>query len=750
MEADSFSDLYSVPENDYALSALENIFGGIINFIAGRDEAYNEVGTFLSPLIGMMNMVVLGLAVIVGTYTLFSLTADTAADGQVLGRSTDTKNTFLRMGLAGLAFLPVSGGFSVIQLLAFGVAIGGSGMANQSWNWFSSSYLDGGAYASMASMSSEGSWQMRGKMADATYTMVMGKLCQLHLDRLADTYNVDAGTTAVASPSTTRVESGWIWAETTETRTYEWHYRTGGGADASNDICGSVKYSISYQVPSEGGSSAVNSFTENLSALAKEQVFNSVVTTMRTIVRPRADALAMRIYSGNPGDTAAALRNDAVVQAEIKAIAEQAAASIFNSRSSVSADNETFDQLQQELMETVTSSGWIMAPIWQRGMATLHVSIRDLQTKLDLSVSPEHTIGKIFGEGTWGWWGADNEVSRASFAPVERDFEYLESQVAFLTKLGQPDTGSSTNTLGSDAGAEMGGQAMQALYSMFIGTLGATSEDGGFKDPFIVYTDIGANLFWVGTPMVAGSSVVEGVASTVGVDGLVSVFTGPIKAVGYFILALAVAYMLIIPTIPMLYFFSGIISWLALVLEAVFALPLALLMWLVPAREPSMIGPWNKVMVTLLGLLLRPIFIIVGLIAFVLLLWVGNEILAIFFLQMLAVMTPGWTVMAVVMMCGLIGLYCYASVLLALHCSSLINFFGDAVMNWIGGYFASPLSRDAVGENLASQARSGVPMPGIGGFNNGLNSAGKGAVQGHTKITEWQARRNQPRLGSGG
>lgn len=34
MEADSFSDL-SVPENDYALSALENIFGGIINFIAG-------------------------------------------------------------------------------------------------------------------------------------------------------------------------------------------------------------------------------------------------------------------------------------------------------------------------------------------------------------------------------------------------------------------------------------------------------------------------------------------------------------------------------------------------------------------------------------------------------------------------------------------------------------------------------------------------------------------------------------------
>lgn len=40
---------------------------------------------------------------------------------------------------------------------------------------------------------------MRGKMADATYTMVMGKLCQLHLDRLADTYNVNAGTTAVAS-----------------------------------------------------------------------------------------------------------------------------------------------------------------------------------------------------------------------------------------------------------------------------------------------------------------------------------------------------------------------------------------------------------------------------------------------------------------------------------------------------------------------------------------------------------------------
>lgn len=759
MEPDSFSDLYSVADSDYALNALEKIFGGIIPYVAGQDDVYSEIGTFLTPFIGTMNFIMLCLAVLVGAYTFLSLVADTAADGQVLGRSADTKNTFLRAGAAALLFLPVSGGFSVVQLLAFGVAVGGSGIANEGWNFYSEQTLDGSAYTAPSTSLSNGDWAMRGQLAEASYAMVLGRLCEQHMDRLAGIYNVNAQTTRMAVPATTTKDAsaGWLGGSgTSETKSYEWFYQTADGADASNDICGSVQYSITYNTVSAdedepGSAVSVNSFADNLKTLAQNQVYNSVVRAMNTVVQPRSSALADRIYSGEAGSTTGSLRNDAVVQAEIKSIANAAALSIYNNRSGLAADSATMQQLQEDMIASVTQNGWVMAPVWQRMMAQLYVSVRELQTNLDIRVSRNDRIAKIFGTSTFGWWGSNNEVSRASFAPVERDIDYLKSHLQFvLFKMKQPDTESSnTNPLGEDAGAEMGGQSLRGLYNFFINHMGPSSSGGStFKDPFMQYTDIGTNLFWIGTPLVATSSVIEGVAGLAGADKLVGVLTGPVKALGYFILAMAVAYMLLIPTIPILFFVSGFISWAMLVIEAVFALPLALLMWLVPAREPSMIGPWNKVMVTLCGLLLRPFLMIAGLIACIQMLWVGNEILAVVFRNLLMAMTPNWTLSAGVMICGLVGLYCYATVLLALHCSSLINLFGDAVMGWIGG-IASPLNRETMGENLAGTARQVAPVPGLNGARAGLESMGGGAVQGRNKLIERQNRKNQARLGSG-
>lgn len=598
---------------------------------------------------------------------------------------------------------------------------------------------------------------MRGQLGLATYTMVLGRLCELHMDRLADTYDVQAQTTRMAVPrvSTTDASAGLFGiggSAATETKSYEWFYQTGTGANASNDICGSVKYSITYNVTATsdqpGATESLKDFSSSLSNIAQNQVYNSVRDTLNNVVQPRAEALADRLYSGNPGSTTSSLRNDAVVQEEIRAIANAAALSIYNSRSSIGADSAEVQRIQEELIGSVSQNGWVMAPIWQRGLASLYTTMRELQTNLDLTYDADHRIGRIFGQGTYGFFFSANDVSRASFAPVERDFEYLESQLPFVVKLQQPDAGSRTNPMGEDAGAEMGGQTMRGLYTFFISKLGPNADGAThYKDPFLEYADIGSNLFMIAAPLVAGGSIAEGVAKTFKVDGIVGLITGPLKAVGYFILAVAVTFMLLIPAIPILYFFSGVMSWFALVIESVFALPLALLLWLVPAREPSMIGPWNKVMVTLCGLLLRPFFIIVGMIACILLLWIGNQFLAVIFSNMLLVMTPGWSVMAAVMMCGLIGLYCYATVLLALHCSSLINLFGDAVMNWIGG-FASPLNRESMGENLAQTGRNTAPVPGIGGLHEGLSQTGRGYLQGRAKADKWIGRRNLGRLGS--
>ncbi|WP_299592512.1 DotA/TraY family protein [uncultured Tateyamaria sp.] len=758
MDPDDFSDLsdlYTVADSDYALNALERLFGGIIPYLSGQDDVYNQVGTFLSPLIGMLNMVVLVLAVIVGAYTLLTTMAETATDGQLLGRSTNTVNTFFRAGLAALAFLPVSGGLSVIQLLAFGVAIMGSGIANQGWNWFATQSLDGASYSTPTEALTGGDWQLRGKMGEATYTMVLGRLCELHLDRLSGTLDIQAQTTPQAVPRTLQIDviNGWTGRSedySGETKIFEWFYRTGAGANASNDICGSVKYSINYNVPKPdadpGMSTSLFSFSENLATLAKNDVYDAVVSAMESTVRPRAIALADRIYSGNPGDTDASLRNDAVVQTEIRSIASDAAVQVFASRSAISSDTAAVQGIQNELVASVTQNGWIMAPIWQRGLASLNTTLRELQSNLDLSIDAEHRIDRVFGTGFWGYWTSDNQVSQASFQPVERDFEYLETHLPFVDRLSQPDAGSQTSPIGTDAGAEMANQTTQMVYRFMLEKLGpGVNNTSNFEDPFMDYTDMGGNLVLIGSPLLALGGLGDAV-----VGERAGIITGPLKAMGFYLISIGVVFMLIIPSIPILYFFSGVMSWFALVIEAVFALPLALLMWLVPAREPSMIGPWNKVMVTLCGLLLRPIFIIVGLIACVLLLWLGNQILGVIFGNMLLVMTPGWGVLAVVMLFGLIGLYAYASVLLALHCSSLINLFGDAVMGWIGG-LPSALNRETIGENMASGASGQVRTPSAAALNQGIVAGGAqiggGVNAGRAKIASVL---NRPRLTGGG
>lgn len=537
------------------------------------------------------------------------------------------------------------------------------------------------------------------------------------MDRLSDTYNVDAHTSRQAAPSTvTKDTSAGLWGvgETTATKIYEMFYRTGSGANASNDICGSIRYSVTYSTLSLPGEASVtlDSLANNLTTIAKNQVYNSVVDALNEM-QPKAQSLADRIYSGNPSDTGASLRDDATVQTELREMANAAAAAIISNRAGLKVEDSEAVDIQKQLAAAVTENGWVMAPIWQRGLATLYAKLREVQSSLQLDLSIEHRIQSVFGTGAYGFFFSDNDVSRASFAPVERDFEYLANQLPFVTKLSQPDADSNTSQIGRDAGSEMGSQALRGLYSFFINELSPTAGDG-YVDPFREYAEIGSGLFMVGAPLLAGGSIVAGLTADIPLVGsAAAVLTGPIKSLGYYTILLGFSFMIVIPAIPLLYFVSAVISWFAVVIEAVFGLPLALLVWLVPAREPSMIGPMNKIMVTIAGLLLRPFFTVLGLIVCLVLLWVGNELLAVFFRNMLLVMTPDWQIMSAVLFCGLIGLYCYSTLMLALHCSSAITLFGDSVMNWIGGLVRSPVG-DAVGASISDMAHRGAPMPGLG------------------------------------
>jgi conjugal transfer/type IV secretion protein DotA/TraY len=122
MAAPSTAGMFTPKEESYAAGSLKRIFGcAIDNFwtfqsVAPASGSCGAADTIIGQAINYFNVGCLVFAAVVMTYTLYSLVADTANDGAVLGNSSDTKYTLFRSGIGAALALPVANGYSVVQL----------------------------------------------------------------------------------------------------------------------------------------------------------------------------------------------------------------------------------------------------------------------------------------------------------------------------------------------------------------------------------------------------------------------------------------------------------------------------------------------------------------------------------------------------------------------------------------------------------------------------------------------------------
>lgn len=733
---DTTSELFELSELDYSVGALERIFGGIVSYVVDGDEAAAETGSLISSAVAILNIVVLGIATIVGLYSVLALTADTASDGTALGRSTDTKYTFLRAGIAAVFLLPVKGGFTVIQLIAIYLMVWGAGLADTTWKFVAEKTLSAESYVGPPNINNDEGWQMRGKIADATFALVNGELCALHLRRLSSSYGVNGGATLMSDEFTRDAVGQFALGST---RKYlELYYQSEAGSRNARDLCGNVRYSVSYSNTTfDNGLNPdeLDDLQEKLSLIASENIYTTTRSALVNIVVPRSRRLANCIYSGldspvcslTGADAKSGVRDDILVQNELKAIAEEATSAIFSSRvADTTFDDAEMTEIRDGLIGSVTKNGWMTAALWQRGLSNIFTQLRDIRNSLDVEVNTDNRIDNIFGTGVFSAIFSQNSVSRASFEPVERDFEYLGTFSSYIAKLHLPDPNGGSSSLGQGAGDDISGQYMNKIYVWLLSWFKPDGGEATFQDPFIGFAEVGSTMNAFGAGIYASAGAAQAVADGAG-DTFVAKATGgsvatsvasfalePVKRLGSYLFGIGIIFMILIPTIPMLYYLSASVTWLLLCIESMFALPLAVLLWFAPAREPSLIGPWHKVVLTMFGLLLRPFFAVVGLIVCVIILWIGNELLSLMFGGMLSVMSPGGS--SVVLVLGLLGVYAMSLVFLAMHASSMIITLGDSAMGWIGVQM-SPIARDGLGGEMAQsgkgQALGNAPSGGM-------------------------------------
>lgn len=671
-----FSDLFDLSDNDYAVDLLTRVFGGVVEFVSGEGGSLTD-GTLLTDLISIFNTACLLLALIVGSYTTYVLVFDTAADGKTFGNQSDTKYTVVRILVGAISFVPIQGGLTVAQLALIWLSVQGSALGDVAWRTVADGALRDEPVLAASAPLSETDYLINQQFANTLYALVHGELCQRQMDRLAVLAQRPAGTTqrVVDSDSYGVTRTGFLGINSTEYTHLErqiYYSDEGGSYGRADNLCASVSHQVEYIAAADGESSA--DFATRVGSgvlLNRYQAADGAITGN---LLPVASQIADLIFAGERDrDAIQTLMDDAV---------SNAFANYMAGITSGGLSNTEYEALHADLLDEVDTLGWPFALSWHRGITMAAYTSTGTAAELQIYTNFENGINDYFGGLLSRMTGS---VDAAMFQKVNDDFVYLEQFEGFVTELGTYEPGATATVV--NAGNSDTSGWFYRLYQVLLEVF--TVTDGGdtatYLDPMADVITVGKQISAVGGTMIAAGAVADGV-SMFGelAKGLGYVAEYLLYPVGWALLIFGFVLIAIIPAIPLVYFFAAVLSWLLTVIEILFAAPLAVLAYFAPARDGTLIGPAAGILTSILGAALRPLFIILGFIASLIIMRIGMDFLFLLFSGFLGFMTAGGSWFTVIILVGLVCMYVLVTLYLVIVASSLITELGDRVLSLAG------------------------------------------------------------------
>ncbi|UTS82775.1 DotA/TraY family protein [Phaeobacter piscinae] len=695
-----FSDLFDLSTDDYAVDLLSRVFGGVVEFVSGEGGSLTD-GTLLTNLISIFNTACLLAALVVGSYTTYVLVFDTAADGKTFGNQSDTKYTIVRILVGAIAFVPIQGGLTVAQLVLVWLTVQGSALGDVAWRAVADGALRDEPVLAATDPLSETDFLVSQQFSNALYALAHGELCQREMERLATlASNPAADVNRQATLETDTSTRMGLWGAGTSYTNYHrkiYYSDVGGSYGEADNLCGSISHRAEVLTAATTGA---GDFAERVGSAVVLNRFNAADTAITTNLVPAAEQIANRVFAGE--------RN----RSQIETIMRDAVAAAFtNYMSGVSGGGITsgeYEDLHEALLDEVDTLGWPFAMSWHRGITMASYSANSAATELQIYANPENSIDDYFsGLGAY-LSGRSSGVDRGMFVKVVDDFGYLNQFHGYAQELGtHRPSATAAVTNGGDAD---GGGLLYSLYQVVLEVF--TVTDGGataaYLDPMADVIAVGKQITTVGGTIMAAGAVTEVGGAVFGgvVGGAVTGYVADylLYPVGWFLLIAGFVLISIIPAIPLVYFFAAVLSWLLLCIEAMFAVPLSVLAYFAPARDGTLIGPANKIILTLFGIALRPIFTIIGFIASLILMRIGMDFLFLLFSGFLGFMTAGGSWFTIIIMIGLIFMYIVTTLILIMQASSLIIELGDGAMAG-AGIMLSNIGKLNIGDNVSQTAR---------------------------------------------
>lgn len=685
---------FTPAQGDKAMMLMSSLFGKIGMFGASSSDAFSSV-------IQVFNGACLFIGGILVAYTIIAGTLGTAHDGEMLGKKFSSAWVPVRTALGTALVLPVlPGGYCALQGIVAWLVVQSIGMASAAWQ----------TYLSTANLSQSVTMNIQSPdVRSFAYTTFQSLVC---LEAMKVSTNSDAAKILGAG----NTEFGWTKEVGMKSITYYFGDKN-ETAGFKRDTCGSLvvtKYSLANLTLQNTTSTTLMSgpvvaILDAKAAMERSLAINTEniaqVEKLLGALQPQAAEL---VSTRKPIDIAAI---DTAVAEYEKAMKQKATNEI--------AALAPF----KGLTESAEKDGFLFAGAYYMKLASMSDLINRSMAATPIATAPATTnaVGlysdmmKTYGEALERTMSKAREATTFGLADIGNGDDASEG---FLDKVRKK----------LDINQYMKG-ALRKVLNFNI-------QDG--EHPLIAMKRLGNTVMQIGTTISFGLIAVIAVSNgpltgiALAAQTVAQIIVSPLILAGGFL-------SFVVPNMPFFLWLGAIIGWSLLVIEAMIAAPLWAVMHLHPSGD-DMTGKGGNGYTLVLSLLLRPVLLVFGFIASLVIVQVFGQLYNAIFADVFIMNTAedtNWFMMLIIFVAS--GLV-YAGGLWVIIKKSfgVMTDVPDNLLNWIGsssgqlGKHSEQVGGLSSGAYVATSQASAL---GINATNTGLKVMGDKAEQ-HRRLKD--------------
>lgn len=655
--ASTWAGQYTPPVTDSSIEKLTAIFGSVITSIRDGGSGNDTEQTTFGAMMTVFNAGALFIGMLFTVFITIRGVVDSAESAEILGKKMSSAYTPIRIAFGAGALLPLSSGYSFVQVVVIWCVLQGVGLADAIWT------------IGLQKIAEQG-WIAPPILPETRKLAAIVLRSEVCAGAMNATYAAQGLDTKVAPYTVGAASVGGSY----EISSIEWRASAGY---KDNTVCGGV--SLTKNKNDQGDMSEISSDIQNAQITALQ--------TMISELQPIAD----KIVAGDDGSVSVADINKAADN-YTNSLA-QAVNSIIQSKTGGA---------KTEFLKTAQDAGWIYAGTWFPHLSHLNDALQSAMNAVPVGQS----ISITSKEATESLTTYKDAIAATNALLASSD----ESLANYTDK-------SISNGEGSSDSDDLFDKIVAKLSAPMLKMLDWMTHEisGSNLNHVSQMKSFGDGLIWCGVAFfstifglsgASGSLVAEGTAGWVFDAATAFITLSPALSVLIIsLMSLGVMLAVYLPLIPWVTWITSVVNWFVLVIEAIIVAPIFAAAHIAPEGH-DLVGRAGQGYSLLFSVIFRPALMIFGFYAAFLLTEPVSALINSSFMSIVSGTQAG-SLSGIVVIIGYACVYVTTSIAVTHLCYSLIHWIPDNCLRWISSASGALQGAERAGDESKGMMHGG-------------------------------------------